>query len=126
MISDGVKYTFANFGNLVIDSKVKATSTANSIRSAVCQIDEHNYILISSTVFDSSESTRETYGISRKFMAEEMLSYGCKRGFNLDGGGSQVQFHKQNTNNYAFVPSTYGSRSYDGRGLADILYFVEK
>jgi exopolysaccharide biosynthesis protein len=119
---DGVKYTFANFGTLVNDYKVKTSSSDNNIRTSLCQIDEHNYILISSTVSDTSTEIRDVNGISLLKMANDMVEYGCKTGYNFDGGGSQTSYYIKNNNIINYIRP----RSYDGRGLADLFYFVEK
>ena len=60
-------------------------------------------------------------GLNYKRLAEIFVDYGCKIGFNLDGGGSTVIYFK---NDSLGNPQRYGP--YDGRMLTDMMYFIEK
>ena len=134
--SEGAKYTFGGVSPYLIVSNYKKTLTsANSVatRQGLCQIDEHNFVLITSHLNgESAESScgkssglqcpRIVHGLSVLDLAEIMESLGCKIGFNLDGGGSVSYFYKTNKTSEATRVKIAAAQ----RGLSDMLYFVEK
>ena len=122
IIDSGIKYTFDFRPVLVENFKAKDNlSEENNIRQAICQIDKNNFVVITSTVGNTSSYSRTYLGLNYKKLAEIFVDYGCKIAFNLDGGGSTVIYFKNN--NYA-NPYKYGP--YDGRMLTDMMYFIEK
>lgn len=116
----GIKYTFGFKGILVENKKVKETDTSPNIRQVLCQVDKNNFILITNTMYNTSESQRNL-GFSFKSSAEYAVSMNCTTAFNLDGGGSTSYVYKLKNNQV-----TQFRTAYDNRGLADMLYFVEK
>ena len=111
--SDGVKNTWAFSPLLVWDGKSVTNDTSKNIRNAICQIDKNNF-LIFTDIYNNARN-----GFSFKELANTMISYGCKYGFNLDGGGSTslVFKDKNSTNGKVITGNT--------RAIADILYFHE-
>ncbi|MBQ9854211.1 MAG: DUF5011 domain-containing protein [Bacilli bacterium] len=111
--SDGVKNTWAFSPLLVWDGKSVTNDTSKNIRNAICQIDKNNF-LIFTDIYNNARN-----GFSFKELANTMISYGCKYGFNLDGGGSTslVFKDKNSTSGKVITGNT--------RAIADILYFHE-
>ena len=115
----------------------KLKPNANASRTALCQIDEHNFIILSTTMIpdqNNNEDYRVAHGINYNTMGAIFLNYGCIFGVNLDGGGSQSHVYKKNNGTYyryydsgqvtvnASTKSTYGLE----REITDQLYFVEQ
>ncbi len=159
--SDGVRYTF-NFSSPILIKKVNGvmtvsnTNTAQDPRTGLCQIDEHNFILFSSTttpkqndygqnVHDQNGNWyREKHTTSRNTMGAIWVNYGCIWGANLDGGGSSTHIFKKgnSTSLYRFYdPKDAMGNNITGtntlipavtneygteRSILDMLYFVEK
>ena len=121
LTTDGVKDTFGFRPVLVYNGVAKSTDTTPNIRQGICQIDKNNFIVITNTITSTSDAARNK-GLSFKEMAEYMISYGCETGFNMDGGGSTSFYYKTSETSNAIKYPT----AYDGRNLADMLYFVEK
>lgn len=129
-LKEGVKYTFG-FKPVLIQNGVVQTSTINSsgdstfinnnIRQAVCQVDKNNYILITSTDFDSDSGSRLKYGISLINLANMLLDYNCKMAYNLDGGTSTYYAYKGSTSTINRLKTTFPKP-----GRSDVLYYVEK
>ncbi len=115
IINDGVRYTFGFTPVLVTDYKVRASSTENNIRQAICQIDRNNFIFVTNT----NGTNERGKGFSHNSMAKYLVKLGCRIGLNLDGGGSVNHYYKGNTD-------TLNSIKTSSRGLVDMLYFVEK
>ena len=122
IIDSGIRYTF-DFKPVLVENYVAKNnlSETNNIRQAICQIDKQNFVVITSTVGSTSEYNRTYLGLNYKRLAEIFVDYGCKIGFNLDGGGSTVIYFK---NDSLGNPQRYGP--YDGRMLTDMMYFIEK
>jgi len=90
-----------------------AKTTDENLRTAICQINENNFIL-----FNNSFSSPRR-GFSFVELQKYMLSLGCKYGYNLDGGGSiALMYKEQKSTNPTVVRG-------NGRRVADILYFHE-
>ena len=153
--NDGVKYTFNFSGDYLIK---KDSSTGNMInnrtreqeekwvtalasRTALCQIDTNNFIILSTTMTPGQnndqygDSFRYLHGLNHNTLAAIFIDYGCTWAVNLDGGGSQAHVYKKNDEHYyryydeqqkvevfADTKSTYGIE----REVTDQLYFVEK
>ncbi len=123
---NNVKYTFSFGGYLIRNGQVKDEQMSNQAeRQDLCQIDEHNFIILSSTIESDDSETRRTHGLATGETAVILQSYGCKYAMYLDGGGSEVHFYKKNTNELKQLKIN-GNISYAGRLLGDMLYFVEK
>jgi len=116
IISDGVKNTWSFTPVFIYDGKgVKATqTTSQSLITAICQINENNFVLVS----DTYSSPRR--GFSFLELQNYMLSLGCKYGFNLDGGGSVSMMYKDKD---SATPTVVRKTT---RRIADILYFHEQ
>lgn len=114
LINDGVKYTFA-FAPLLIHNGKMATSLThdNNIRQALGQIDQHNFIIITTT------TTNRSKGLSLSSLATIMKDLKCVEAYNLDGGGSTNLVYKPKGS------STSKSIVHTTRTVADIVYFVE-
>ena len=115
IINDGVRYTFGFEPVLVWDGVVQTSRKDNNIRQGICQIDRNNFIIVTNT----NNTNNRTKGFNLKALAEYMVKQKCKIGLNLDGGGSTNFYYKGNSGDLYSVTSS-------GRGLVDILYFVEK
>lgn len=111
--SDGVKNTWAFTPVLVLDGKVASNDTSKNIRNAICQIDKNNFMIFTD-IYNGARN-----GFSFKELATTMVGYGCKSGFNLDGGGSTSLVFKPQSNSTGIVITG------NTRALADILYFHE-
>ena len=102
-------YTFASplVENGVASSKTTSMPQANDKvnRQAICQIDEHNFILITGG------------GLNRQDLINIMLKYKCKTGTNFDGGGSIALLYKSRTS--SSVEKMIG----DNRALTEVGYF---
>ena len=126
--NDGVKYTFGfrpvireNGNNKIKDTE---SNNANNIRQVLCQVDKNNFIIITSTI----HMYQRDYGLSMMKLQSMTEGMNCITAFNLDGGGSTTYLYKQNNNNIlkigtgeSITPGLGGER-----GLADMVYFVEK
>ena len=127
IINDGIKYTFGFWPVLVENGTLMSSNysnaqdsfKSNNIRQSICQVDQNNFILITST---NSTSTRVKNGLSLEQLGKLMISFKCKTGFNLDGGGSTSYYYKKSGASKATVLKT----GYDNRDIVDMLYFVEK
>ena len=144
--NDGVKYTF-NFSSPMLLNNSSGTISINNTttdlasRTGLCQIDEHNFIILSTTMTPGQNNNqyndgfRYAHGLSKNTMAAIFLNYGCIWGANLDGGGSQSHVYKKNNEKYYRYYDDYGkvqvyANTYNTYGLerevTDQLYFVEK
>ena len=132
----GAKYTFGMIspGVLITNyNTINGSSDGLATRQAMCQIDKNNFILITSHLNGASAESscgtksglscpRIVHGLTTADLAKIMTQYGCKTGFNLDGGGSISYYYKTNkTSSATRVKIASGQRS-----LSDLLYFVEK
>ncbi|MBO7649349.1 MAG: phosphodiester glycosidase family protein, partial [Lachnospiraceae bacterium] len=61
--------------------------------------------------------TEKSYGLSLYQVADFMKRYGCKKVYNLDGGGSSTMVFQGRVINF---PTSYGS--YYEREVTDIVY----
>ncbi len=78
-------------------------------RTMICQVDKNNFVLYSGSglsIYGAGKELKETFG--------------CVRGFNLDGGGSRKLYYKTAT------MSSMTRRFGGDRKVPDYLYFVEK
>ena len=132
----GAKYTFglvspyilvANYTGQLKKADIIAT------RQAICQIDSNNYILITSHLNGKSADSscgesnslncpRIKYGLNHIDTMNIMLQYGCRTGFNLDGGGSISYLYKTNTSSTATKVNVASKE----RTISEVLYFVEQ
>ena len=117
IMQDKIKYTFGFKPLLLYDGKVLAQDNAPNIRQSICQIDKNNFIIITNTLYNNDRSN----GFGFKDLANKMKELGCVHGFNFDGGGSTHFFYKKNDSQLKGP-----GKSYDGRSIVDILYFVEQ
>ncbi len=78
-------------------------------RTMICQVDKNNFVLYSG-------SGLSIYAVGKEF--KEI--FGCKRAFNLDGGGSRKLYYK--TASMSSMTRRFGG----DRHVPDYLYFVEK
>ena len=115
--NDGVLYTFGFNPVLVSNKTVVASSNSPNIRQAICQVDKNNFIIVTNT---NSTSNRDV-GFGYRSLGELFVSLNCKTAFNLDGGGSTCLYYQKPNSNYVKVNTTY-----EGRGLSDMIYFIEK
>ncbi len=142
--ADGVKYTF-NFGTGQLLKKVNGemvinnTSTDLASRTALCQIDKNNFIVLETTMTPGTNNNqygdyfRYYHGLSLNTIAAIFYNYGCTWAVNLDGGGSCFQSYKKGNDtslyryfdNYGKVKSVNNSYG-EERQTTDLLYFVEK
>lgn len=110
VISDGVKDTFA-FSPVLVQNKKANTvkNDYNALRQGLCQVNENNFILVTSA----------TKHWSRQNFANLLESLGCKTAINLDGGGSTSLYikSKKSTNVKTIVGNT--------RALSSVMYFTE-
>ena len=136
-------YTFGFSPRLIVNGEsANPDASKKANRQALCQIDAHNFILITSHLDGkSSESNsdssskyfcgplingkcpRVTWGLTLNDLSNIMVKYGCKTGVNLDGGGSTTYYYK---NTKGTSSATRLPIQKENRGLADMLYFVEQ
>ena len=142
--NEGAKYTFGVISPGLLVQKSQITNAVKNLgskdglatRQAICQIDTNNFILITSNLNGASAESnhnscgassdmkcpRIVHGLSIMDLANIMVKYNCKTGFNLDGGGSINYLYKKNGASTATrVPVASTQRS-----TSDMLYFVEK
>ncbi len=129
-LSDGVKYTFGFKPVIIKDSKYDSDSVAKAasedlpdlpdVRSAVCQVDKNNFILITSWSFSIETENRRKYGLKLSELGDMMLKQKCITGVNLDGGSSLTYMFKKSDNNFTYL------RKSAKPGRSDVLYFREK
>ena len=101
VINSGIRNTF-NFAGPVIQNGQRVTTfsksmpdpTNNTVKGLqmICQINENNYVLFSST------------GAKRNTAIDKFLSLGCQTATNLDGGGSVTLMYKsRNSQEFTFL-----------------------
>lgn len=115
--NDGVLYTFGFSPILVWNGAVATSSTDPNIRQGLCQVDKNNFIMVTNT----NATNNRSVGFGLKQLGEYLISLNCKTALNLDGGGSTSFYYKKSNSELVKV-----STGYDGRDLADMVYFVEK
>ena len=124
--SDGVKYTFGFSPPLVVNGKKSESLSGDilnelNIRQGICQIDKNNFIIMTNTFTSTAQSNRDR-GFTYQFMIDNMISYGCLSGYNMDGGGSTSYYYKaKGTSTATKYPTAHTNRL-----LTDMLYFVEQ
>lgn len=129
VLADGVKYTFGFRPTIINNYKYDSNSVAKAasgnlpdlpdVRSAVCQVDKNNFIIITSVGFSLETSDRRKYGLSLSELGDMMLDLKCITGINLDGGSSLTYMYKKNTGDFKYI------RQSAKPGRSDLLYFVE-
>ncbi len=112
VINSGVRNTF-NFAGPVIKDGKRLSSFSSSMPdrsnnsykglTMICQINENNYVL-----FTSTHERRNT-------AIDKFLSLGCKTATNLDGGGSVALFYKSK-NSRTFTKVVGGGRALPAAG----------
>ena len=120
LVQDGVVNLLAFGPSLVENGEISVdTNTevgqamSSNPRTAIGIIDENHYIIVV-----SDGRTSESKGLSLYQMAEVMKSYGVKRAYNLDGGGSSTLYFNGQVIN---KPTTGGSKISE-RAVSDIVY----
>ena len=105
----GLKFTSSFSGTLVArNGEASTPGTDSATRTAICQIDSNNFILMTAT------------NASFNNLTNFLKNYeNCQFAINLDGGGSSTMYYKTNTNT---VQNIYNNNN---RKLADMVYFVE-
>ncbi len=88
------------------------TDGGEAYRTAICQIDENNFVLY----------VGHSYG-THAYINELHNMFDCKIVVNLDGGGSTGMYYK--TKSMSDVSTIY-QRQVDNRSIGDMLYFVEE
>lgn len=119
--NDGVRYTFG-FRPVILNNGtvIPVDGDGPNIRQILCQVDKNNFIIVTNTMFNLSDDQRNQ-GFTLASAAEYTKNMNCVTTFNLDGGGSASYLYKGNTNQIQSYRTAY-----DGRGLSDMVYFVEK
>lgn len=109
MVSDGVKYTFGFRPVLIWEGKkAYSNSTTSNYRQTIGQIDNNNFIILTTTTKTSLD-----------YVTGKLLTLGCHTAFNIDGGGSINLFYKGQNSGITTLKSS-------SRKIVDILYFVER
>ncbi len=116
------RYTFGFAPPLVEYGKAHQLSTgtstsfynANLKRQSLCQVDDNNFIIITTT---------DNGGLYISALTNIMLKYNCVTGVNLDGGGSTSLFYKKNS--YNTSNAGLNNLVTSNRQNAEMLYFVE-
>lgn len=100
-------------GEIMVDvnSEVDLCFVTNP-RTAIGMIEPLHYVFV---VADGR--TEKSYGLSLYQVADFMKRYGCKKVYNLDGGGSSTMVFQGRVINF---PTSYGS--YYEREVTDIVY----
>ena len=112
-IIGNVRNTFTFASPLVMNGAASSDTTSmpspgSSLnRQAICQIDTHNFMLITGS------------SLNRQNMIDLMLKAGCKTGTNFDGGGSIALLYKSKNSN------TIETMTGNGRSLTEVGYFSE-
>ena len=100
--------------NFTISHAIQANTNdgtkTTSYRTQICQVDKHNFALISSKSIRTSEAARILYNFSLKK---------CSVIYNLDGGGSRKLYYR--THGGSLIKRFSGTRA-----IPDMLYFTEK
>ena len=112
VIDSGTRNTFTFHPILVLNSQVQDvsnTKSTNAKRNAICQIDDNNFIII---------TTKKSTLYIQDF-ANYVGTLGCKTAFNFDGGGSTALFYKDAKSS---SPKTLSG---GGRALSAVMYFTE-
>ena len=129
IINDQPKYTFSLNPPLINESKGVYEGNTFSMRQALCQVDQNNFIILTSNYKVGkdrpvkNQSSTSDYvdgtntGLQSQSLLEELLKLGCKTAVNLDGGGSVALIVKKDKN----IKIVSG----DNRVTPDILYFHE-
>ena len=118
IINSKIRNTFSFAAPYIIDGQKSSISTShpgknsNKRRQAFCQIDENNFLLVTSLY--SSEA------LKRNEVQDLMVSYNCKMATNFDGGGSIALLVKEAGSNEIKVIT--GNK----RALTEVGYFTEK
>ena len=122
MSNDGVKYTFGFQSpfvtNYVPMKKKLEKEEEKHIRNNVCQIDENNFILITSINIPSKAYRGN--GLAKFEVAQMMADFGCKIGVPLDGSDSVALWYKKSGS------TTVTAIRKSDRRTGDVLYFVEQ
>lgn len=111
ILNDGVKNTIAVWiGNVLVNDGKVVTSVDDgyTLRQTFCQVDRNNFVLISSAG-----------GTSYIKAADMLVKYGCRYGFNMDGGGSTSSYYKNKGDKSVTTIFTRG------RLLGEAIYFSE-
>ena len=120
IVNDGVVNLLA-FGPALVENGEIAVDTnsevgqamASNPRTAIGIIDENHYIIVV-----SDGRTSESEGLSLYQLAEVMKSYGAKKAYNLDGGGSSTLYF----NGQVINKPTTGGNKISERAVSDIVY----
>lgn len=83
-------------------------------RTAICQIDKHNFILYAGYSTGIGDYMKELHDI-----------FGCKAVANLDGGGSSGMYYKTKGMSKVGVIYEYSRAGDSARVIGDMLYFTE-
>jgi uncharacterized protein YjdB len=108
MLDDGIRNNFTVFNELLSPEGKLLNSTIKVKYTALCQVDENNFIIY------SGESL--TFGETGKRFKDK---FNCRVGYRFDGGGSTTLFYKTGSMS---TPTSIRS----GRDLPDMMYFVEQ
>lgn len=92
----------------------KNEATDQEMRTAICQIDKHNFVLYSGYSSSIGNYMKELHDV-----------FGCKRVANLDGGGSSGMYYKTKGMSKVGVIYEYSRASDTARVIGDMLYFTE-
>ena len=83
-------------------------------RTAICQVDKHNFVLYSGYSTSIGNYMKELHDV-----------FGCKVVVNLDGGGSSGMYYKTKGMSKVGVIYEYSRANDNARVIADMLYFTE-
>ena len=108
MKDDGIQNSFSFQPVLIDKGVVKVGNSEKASRSAICQIDNNNFILYSSRSL-----------ITLGTEAQALANSGCVTAFNLDGGGSRNGYYKKGNSGLQSLTVT-------SREVADVIYFREQ
>lgn len=101
-------------GNIIVDTNDEVgRAMASNPRTAIGYIDDNHIIFVV-----SDGRTNESEGLSLYQLATFMQKIGCKKAYNLDGGGSSTMVFNGNIINN---PTTNGNKVSE-RSVSDIVY----
>ena len=108
LLADGVRNGFTTFGKLIIEDGNLSNGSWKGKRTALCQIDENNFVIYSGETLSHAQIATEFKN-----------SFECKSGYIFDGGSSRTLYYKTGSMIEAQVV-------HSGRELPDMMYFVEQ
>lgn len=108
LLAAGVRNGFTTFGRLVLADGRIANGNWKGKRTALCQIDENNFVIYSGETLTHSQ-----------IASEFKNTFKCKTSYIFDGGSSRTLYYKTGSMSEAKVV-------HNGRELPDMMYFVEQ